>query len=307
MTLDPAVREVRAFNRAYTRLIGLLDYPAALRSPYTLTEARVLYELAQGERVGVAELRAGLGLDAPQTSRILRRFVDRGLVVRERAGRDARYQYVALTEEGRRVQGVLDERSSEAVAGLLAGLGPGELAGLTDALRTVRLALTAGERTREVVLREPGAGELGWIVQAHGELYAREFGWDGDFEALVAGIVADYAGGRDPARERVWIADLDGRPVGCVMCVADAAPDTARLRLLLVTPDARGHRVGTRLVDACIGFARSAGYRELVLWTNSVLGSARRIYRAAGFELVAEKPHRSYGAELVGQDWRLLL
>jgi GNAT superfamily N-acetyltransferase len=158
------------------------------------------------------------------------------------------------------------------------------------------------------MIRELGQpGDLGWVVQVHGETYAAEYGWGGDFEALVARIVADYAAHHDPACERTWIADLGGRPVGTVMCVRDDAPDTARLRLLLVDPEARGHRLGARLVDECVRFARAAGYRELVLWTNSVLTSARRVYERAGFELIAEKPHHSYGADLVGQDWRLAL
>ncbi len=156
-------------------------------------------------------------------------------------------------------------------------------------------------------LREPEPGDLGWIVQAHGALYAREFGWNADFEALVARIVADFAEDHDPLLERVWIAESAGRTVGCVMCVRDEAPTTARLRLLLVDSAARGHGLGDRLVGECVRFARQAGYRELVLWTNDALGAARRIYTRAGFELMAEKPHHSYGADLVGQDWRLVL
>ncbi|MEV6108513.1 helix-turn-helix domain-containing GNAT family N-acetyltransferase [Streptomyces sp. NPDC051940] len=305
--LANAVREVRAFNRSYTRLIGLLDFPAQMRSPYTLTEARVLYELAQSERLPVRTLRAALKLDAPQTSRILKRFKEQGLVVQERGVDDARQQEVMLTGDGRQVQAELDQRSSEAVAGMLRPLSEARLGELVGALRTVRTTLTGRPHGVGPVLREPEPGELGWIVQRHGALYAREYGWDQDFEALVAKIVADYAVSHDPATERTWIAELDGRPVGSVMCVKDDAPGTARLRLLLVEPEARGHRVGARLVDECVRFAREAGYRELTLWTNSVLTAARRIYEAAGFELVAEKPHHSYGAELVGQDWRLIL
>jgi GNAT superfamily N-acetyltransferase len=169
--------------------------------------------------------------------------------------------------------------------------------------------VTRPERTAEpeIRLREPEPGDLGWIVQAHGALYAAEFGWNADFESLVARIVADFAADHDPLLERVWIAELDGRPVGCVICVRDGAPATARLRLLLVDPVARGYGIGDQLVRACIRFAREAGYRELVLWTNDVLTAARKIYTRAGFVLVAEKPHHSYGVDLVGQDWRLAL
>ncbi|MFD3717315.1 GNAT family N-acetyltransferase [Streptomyces sp. NPDC058674] len=159
-----------------------------------------------------------------------------------------------------------------------------------------------------VRLRPPEPGELGWIVQRHGALYAAEYGWNTEFEGLVARVVADFAEDHDPYLERVWIAELEGRPVGSVMCVReDGAPGTARLRLLLVEPACRGHGIGTLLVDAVVAFARSVGYRELVLWTNDVLAEARSRYLSAGFTLVAERPHRSFGAALTGQDWRLPL
>ena len=178
---------------------------------------------------------------------------------------------------------------------------------MTTADQPGRPGPEAARGARAVLLRDPWPGELGWIVQRHGALYAAEFGWNADFEGLVARVVADFAQDHDPHLERVWIAELGGRPVGSVMCVRDDAPGTARLRLLLVEPSARGHGVGRQLVDTVVAFALDVGYRELVLWTNDVLGSARRIYQGAGFTLVAEKPHRSYGADLVGQDWRLSL
>ncbi len=180
---------------------------------------------------------------------------------------------------------------------------------LAEALRTVRAIVSAAEGHRpsaeDVVLRGPAPGDLGWIVERNGALYAAEYGWNAEYEALVARIVADFAADHDPAAERVWIAELDGRPVGCVMCVRDDAPATARLRLLLVAPEARGLGIGDRLVGAVVGFARDAGYRDLVLWTNDVLGAARRIYQRHGFTLTAEKSHHSFGKDLVGQDWRL--
>ncbi|MCQ8191072.1 bifunctional helix-turn-helix transcriptional regulator/GNAT family N-acetyltransferase [Streptomyces rugosispiralis] len=304
--LDLAVDEVRDFNRMYTRLIGVLDYPGQLNTPYTLGEARILYELAQRERTHVSALRERLGVTAAHLSRTLSRFEERGLVTRERHQRDARFQEVLLTTAGRAAAEDLDRRSRTAVTGLLAKLPRNELGRLREALATARGVFT-GPAEPEVRLRGVEPGDLGWIVQRHGAVYAREFGWNAEFEALVARIVGEFGAGHDPARERAWIAELDGRPVGSVLCVRDERPDTARLRLLLVEPEARGRRIGERLVGTCVDFAREAGYRDLVLWTNDVLTSARRIYERAGFELVAEKRHGGYGSPLVGQDWRLAL
>ncbi|WP_262699689.1 MULTISPECIES: bifunctional helix-turn-helix transcriptional regulator/GNAT family N-acetyltransferase [Streptomyces] len=304
--LDLAVDEVRDFNRMYTRLIGVLDYPGQLNTPYTLGEARILYELAQRERTHVSALREHLGVTAAHLSRALSRFEERGLVTRERHHRDARYQEVLLTAAGRAAAEDLDRRSRDAVTRLLAKLPRNEMGRLREALATARGVFT-GPAEPEVRLRGPEPGDLGWIVQRHGAVYAREFGWNAEFEALVARIVGEFGASHDPARERAWIAELDGRPVGSVMCVRDERPVTARLRLLLVEPEARGRRIGERLVGTCIDFAREAGYRELVLWTNDVLTSARRIYERAGFELIAEKRHGGYGSPLVGQDWRLVL
>ncbi|MDI9884587.1 helix-turn-helix domain-containing GNAT family N-acetyltransferase [Streptomyces sp. HNM0645] len=307
-----AVQEIRAFNRFYTNLIGALDYSKHLYTPYTLTESRVLYELAHAPRTDAADLRLELSLDAGYLSRLLGKFERDGLVERAPSEEDSRRQRITLTPRGREATALLDERSREAVGRLLADVPAAEQPRLTEAMRTVRDIL--GEvrpdrrgRSEGPALRDPVPGELGWIVQRHGALYAAEYGWNADFEGLVARIVADFAQDHDPHLERVWIAELDGRPVGSVMCVRDEAPATARLRLLLVEPEARGHRLGERLVGAVVDFAREVGYRELVLWTNGVLTAARRIYQRAGFTLVAEKPHRSYGADLVGQDWRLSL
>ncbi|MDW6062673.1 helix-turn-helix domain-containing GNAT family N-acetyltransferase [Streptomyces sp. FXJ1.4098] len=301
--LDTAIDEVRSFNRLYTRVIGVLDYPGRLHTPYTLSEARILYELAQRERAHVSALRGDLGLTAAHISRTLGRFEEQGLITRERNVRDARHQQVSLTAEGRAAAAELDRKSRESVARLLDRLDRPQLRRLREALATARGVFSgAPERVR---LRAPGPGDLGWIVQRHGALYAKEYGWNGEFEALVARIVGEF--GTDPGYERAWIAELGGRPVGSVLCVRDEAPETARLRLLLVEPDARGFGIGDRLVGACVKFAREAGYRELVLWTNDVLTAARRIYQRAGFELIAERRHHSYGADLVGQDWRLTL
>ena len=276
------VQDVRSFNRFYTNVIGALDYGRRLYAPYTLTESRVLYELAHAPRTDAADLRTQLHLDAGYLTRILNKFEEDGLVERGPSDTDPRRRRITLTAPGREAAALLDERARETVGAMLDTVRP-----------------------EDVVLREPAPGDLGWIVQRNAALYAAEYGFDADYEGLVARIVADYAEDHDPHLERTWIAELDGRPVGCVMCVRDDAPGAARLRLLLVEPDARGLRIGDRLVGALIDFAREAGYREVVLWTNDILGAARRIYRRHGFVLVAEKPHHSFGQDLTGQDWRL--
>ncbi|WP_369389345.1 GNAT family N-acetyltransferase [Streptomyces sp. CG1] len=300
------VQDVRAFNRFYTGLIGALDYGRRLYAPYTLTESRVLYELARVPHLDAVELRTRLDLDAGYLSRILNKFEDAGLIERGPSQSDPRRRRVRLTERGREAAGLLDERARDTVGALLDTVAPADRPRLAEAMRTIQ-DLLGERRTRshEVVLREPGPGDLGWIVQRNAALYAAEYGWNADYEGLVARIVADFAEDHDPHLERVWIAEQAGRPVGCVMCVRDDAPGAARLRLLLVEPEARGHGLGDRLVRAVIDFARGVGYRELVLWTNDVLSGARRIYQRHGFVLVAEQPHRSFGKDLVGQDWRL--
>ncbi|MFJ8533288.1 GNAT family N-acetyltransferase [Streptomyces sp. NPDC093591] len=301
------VHDIRAFNRFYTNVIGALDYSRHLYAPYTLTESRVLYELAHSPRTDAADLRAELSLDAGYLSRILNKFEQDGLIERTASREDPRRRRVTLTARGRETGKLLEERATESVGSLLSTVPAAERPRLAEAMTTVRTILSHGRppRREDVLLREPGPGDLGWIVQRNAALYAAEYGFDADYEGLVARIVADFAEDHDPRLERVWIAELDGRPVGCVMCVRDEAPATARLRLLLVEPDARGLGIGDRLVTAVVDFARDVGYRELVLWTNDVLAAARRIYRRHGFVLAAEKPHRSFGQDLNGQDWRL--
>ncbi|GGX46958.1 GNAT family N-acetyltransferase [Streptomyces chartreusis] len=302
-----SVHDIRAFNRFYTNVIGALDYSRHLYAPYTLTESRVLYELAHSPRTDAADLRTELSLDAGYLSRILNKFEQDGLIERTASQQDPRRRRVTLTARGRETGKLLEERASESVGSLLSTVPAAERPRLAEAMTTVRTILSEGRppRREDVLLREPGPGDLGWIVQRNAALYAAEYGWNADYEGLVARIVADFAEDHDPHLERVWIAELDGRPVGCVMCVRDEAPATARLRLLLVEPDARGLGIGDRLVTAVVDFARGVGYRDLVLWTNDVLSSARRIYQRHGFVLAAEKPHRSFGKDLTGQDWRL--
>jgi DNA-binding MarR family transcriptional regulator/GNAT superfamily N-acetyltransferase len=302
-----AVAAVRAFNRFYTNVIGLLR-GGYLDSPYSLTEVRVLFELSRQEETEAAGLRRSLGIDAGYLSRILARFDAEKLTVRQRSAADGRRQVIRLTQAGRSAFAELDALQTDRTAGLLARLGEPERRQLVEAMRVVRRVLSDGgsaERPRSYLLRPPGPGDLGWVVSRHGALYAQEYGWDASYEALVARIVADYAGRADP-REAGWIAELDGAPAGCVFCMRKD-DRTAQLRLLLVEPAARGLGLGERLAAECLAFARQAGYPQIVLWTNDVLSAARRIYQRLGFELVDSEPHHSFGHDLVGQNWRLSL
>jgi DNA-binding MarR family transcriptional regulator/N-acetylglutamate synthase-like GNAT family acetyltransferase len=303
--MDETVAAVRRFNRYYTNVIGALG-EGHLDTPFTLTEARVLYELAHHDARDVVELRRELGLDAGYVTRILSRFERDGLINRSRSEADARRVVVRLTKLGRGTFATLNRRANRDVSRLIAPLTLGERGQLRHSLATVRTLLDPDGRAGEVVLRAPGPGDLGWIVARNAELYAAEYGWDASYEALVAHIVADFAASQDPAYERAWIADVAGLRAGCVMCVR-ADEDTAKLRLLLVEPAFRGLGVGRRLVDACVAFARDAGYRRMTLWTQSILTAARRIYGTVGFELVESAPHRSFGADLVEETWNLEL
>jgi DNA-binding MarR family transcriptional regulator/GNAT superfamily N-acetyltransferase len=282
-------------------VVGLLR-EGLLRTPYSLTEARVIFELAQREATEVADLRRVLDIDAGYLSRIVARFDADGLVERQRSSSDARRQVVRLTEDGRAAFELLDQRSATEVRALLSGLREEDQRRLVGAMGAIRRVLEGSPAPGSVALRPPAPGDLGWIVHRHGAVYAEEYGWDESFEALVGRIVADYADLRDPERESAWIAELGGEPVGCVLCVRKE-DKVAQLRLLLVEPRARGMRIGTRLVEECIEFARGAGYERIMLWTNDVLEDARRIYERCGFELVEEEQHESFGHRLVGQNW----
>ncbi|WP_062443353.1 bifunctional helix-turn-helix transcriptional regulator/GNAT family N-acetyltransferase [Herbidospora daliensis] len=276
-----AIAEVRAFNRFYTEVIGVLG-PGMHDSPYSLTEARVLYELGQTlQPMETGDIRRALGLDAGYLSRLLTRLETDGLVTRERAGHDARRQVVALTEAGRGTYTELDEKSAAQVAGLLDGADVPRLLGSMAAIREI---LGGGPRGDALVIRPPRPGDLGWVVQRHGAIYVREQGWGADFEALVARVCADFLDTRADPGQAAWIAEIDGRPAGCVFCTRKDG-ETAQLRLLLVEPWARGRGVGARLVEECLRFAADAGYTRIRLWTRDVLTSARRIYKAAGFEV----------------------
>lgn len=301
---NEVVQSLRRFNRFYTLRIGVLRR-GLLGTPYSLTEARVLYELAHRPGLVAAELGQDLELDRGYLSRILGQFERKRLVARRTSKRDGRRQHLRLTAAGRRAFAEMDRRSTDQAARLTGHLGRTEQRRLQGLLGEIQRLLSCGEAKAvpgQVILREPQPGDFGWVVERHGALYAGEYGWDVGFEALVARIVADYAGKHDPAREKAWIAELDGQPVGCVFLVRESDA-VAKLRLLLVDPSARGHGLGRRLVDECVGFAERAGYRKIALWTNSVLHAARRIYEASGFRLVREEPHRSFGPDLVGQFW----
>jgi DNA-binding MarR family transcriptional regulator/N-acetylglutamate synthase-like GNAT family acetyltransferase len=308
---ESTIARVRAFNRFYTRVIGVLD-ERHVGSPYSLTEARVLYEMARGglaDAAGaceVVELRRRLNLDAGYLSRVLTRFEDAGMVGRTRSSVDGRRQAVTLTETGRATFAELEQQASDAIEALVGELGEDARRRLVGAMAAIREILEPTTERRTVVLRPPEPGDLGWVIERNAAIYAHEYGWDASYETLVARIVTDYAERHDARREAAWIAEVGGDRVGCVFCVA-ADATTAKLRLLLVEPDARGLGVGGRLVDECLRFARRAGYTRITLWTNDVLRSARRIYQRAGFELVDSAPHYSFGHDLVGQTWERAL
>ncbi len=304
LSLDEQIAAMRRFNRFYTRRIGVLD-EGHLHSGFSLAEVRVLYELANRRDPTATGLGRDLALDAGYLSRMLRGFESRGLVERVASPADARVQLLRLTDGGRATFAELDERANADVAALLHTLGDEQRRRVVDALGTVESLLDPrAEPDPPYVLRAPRPGDYGWVVQRHGVLYAQEFGWDERFEALVAEVIAGFVRNRDPAWERCWIAERGGQNVGCVFVVRKS--DTvAQLRLLLVEPSARGLGLGKRLVRECTSFAREKGYRSIVLWTNSVLETARHIYQAEGYRLTAEETHDSFGTELVGQFWEL--
>lgn len=304
--LDRRIEAVRRFNRFYTRRIGVL-HQGLLDTPFTLTEARVLYELAHRDRPTATELGADLDLDAGYLSRVLRGLEKRRLIRKQRSDADGRQSLLELTEPGQRAFATLNARSSEEVRAALQALPEAEQERLVGAMCAIENVLDAPpDRTAPYLLRQHQPGDMGWIVHRHGALYAQEYSWDERFEALVASIVAKFIEHYDPKRERCWIAEKDGQIVGSVLLVK-RSQTIAQLRLLIVEPKARGLGIGKRLVAECERFARQAGYRKIVLWTNSVLHAARHIYEEAGYRLTKEEPHRSFGHALVGQTWELTL
>ena len=295
------INAVRRFNRFYTRKIGVLEQHL-LESHFTLTEARVLFELAHRDDALAKDIGAELGLDPGYLSRIVQAFIEKGLLTRKPVPSDRRQFKLALTAKGRQAFAGLDATSHQEVGKMLDELPAGGDQRLVNAMTTIEQLLGEAASRPEAILRAHRPGDMGWVVQQHGLLYAREFGWDIAFEGMVAEIVAQFLKDFDPARERCRIADIGGQQVGSVFLVKHS-DEIAKLRLLLVDPAGRGLGLGKRLVDECITFARECGYRKITLWTQSMLLAARGIYEHAGFVRVATEPHRSFGHDLIGETW----
>ncbi len=299
------IETVRRFNRLYTKRIGVLDYQSLLGSPFSLAEARVLYELAHRPEPAATELGSELGIDPGYLSRILSAFERTGLVRRRRSPRDGRESFLSLTSKGRRTFATLvDARSARATGAMLRALSPAGRSRLARSLDGAGRLLGDSEPGGPVRLRRPGPGDLGWVIHRHGVLYAREYGWDETFEALVAEVAASFLRKFDPKSERGWIAERNGETLGAVFLVRQSKA-VAKLRLLYVEPTARGLGLGARLVSECVAFARRQGYQRIVLWTQSVLGAARHLYANAGFELVEQEKHIRFGHHLVAETWQL--
>jgi DNA-binding MarR family transcriptional regulator/GNAT superfamily N-acetyltransferase len=302
--LEQRITAVRRFSRFYTRQLGLLQ-ESLVDTRFSLTEARVLYELANREQVTASALAADLDMDHGYLSRILRRFGDDGLLMRKRAPDDGRQSLITITAKGRKAFAPLNKGSHDQVAELLARLAPADQERVTGAMATVEALLgapPASPRPPVLLLRQHRPGDMGWVTSAHGALYAREYGWDISFEALVARITAEFIENFDPKRERCWIAEMNGEPVGSVFVVRET-DEIAKLRLLIIDPKARGLGLGRRLVDECLSFAKDAGYASMTLWTQSNLTAARALYRRAGFRLTAQEENHAFGVDLVSETW----
>jgi DNA-binding MarR family transcriptional regulator/GNAT superfamily N-acetyltransferase len=300
------VEEIRSFNRFYTRRIGLLEEHLS-KSPFSLVEARVLYELAKAEPGTAADLCRALDMDKAHLSRVLTRLRAKGLVAAAVSPRHAKHRLLSLSAAGREAFSALDQGARAQMNALLSPLDPSASERLTGAMRTIRSILAAPSGASDVAftLRALHVGDLGFVIHRQAAIYAEEYGWDWTFEGLIAGILDRFVANFDSSKEAAWIAERHGAIVGSIFLVRDDEPSIAKLRLLYVEPSARGLGVGAALTKACIERARGSGYRRLVLWTNDVLVSARRIYQAAGFRLIAEEKHHSFGHDLVGQNWAL--
>jgi len=304
-----SIAAVRQFNRFYTRQIGVLR-KTYLDSPYSLGEMRVLYELARADELTASDIARALDLDAGYLSRLLRNFEKRGLISRKTSKKDGRQSHLALTARGSKLFAPMEERSQRAAGAMLDRLKPSQQAQIVAAMTSIETLLANGQAVKSdtkprYTLREPRAGDFGWVISRHAELYLREHGWGEPFEGLCAQIVADFVNNFDAKCERCWIAELDGENVGCVMLVKDDQPGVARVRLLLVDPKGRGLGLGAQLVDECVRFARSVGYTKITLWTHSVLSAARHVYEKAGFTLTSSEPRHSWGKDVVAEFWDL--
>jgi DNA-binding MarR family transcriptional regulator/GNAT superfamily N-acetyltransferase len=302
--LPTHIESIRRFNRFYTRQIGVLE-EGLVQSPYSLTEARIIYELAHHEQTTAAKLASELKLDAGYLSRILRDFAQRGLIDKQPSETDGRQTVLSLSEVGQGAFALLNSRSRNQIEAMLNGLSVADQNRLTDAMNTIESLLgSTPEHSVPYLLRPHQPGDMGWVVERHGILYNSEYGWDETFEALVAGIVSEFINNFDPKHERCWMAEMNGEIVGSVF-VVKKTDDIAKLRLLIVDPKARGMGIGKRLVDECIRFSRQAGYHKMTLWTNNVLTAARHIYKSAGFQMIEEEPHHSFGYDLISETWEL--
>jgi DNA-binding MarR family transcriptional regulator/GNAT superfamily N-acetyltransferase len=304
--LDSQIAAVRGFSRFYTRKLGIIE-PKLLDSPWTLQEARIIYEIADRQTCTATDLAYGLGLDAGFLSRTLRDLQERQIVARKPSRADRRATELTLTGKGRAAYAELDSRSRSVVATLLERLDAHDRAEVVNAMTTIERKLEpAANAPASFLLRSHRPGDIGWVASRHGALYAQEYGWDISFEALVAEIAAQFIKSYDPAREHCWIAEVGGKPAGSIFLVK-ASDDVAKLRLLLVEKEARGLGLGRALTEQCIRFAREAGYTSITLWTQSILVAARAIYQRAGFRLVKEEKHHSFGVDLVGETWEMKL
>ena len=300
-----SIDAVRHFNRFYTRQIGVLR-PGMVGSPYTLPEARVIYALGRDGQSTATAIGKELSLDLGYLSRLLLSLRRRGLLQAKRAAHDARHQHLTLTDKGRKAFTLIDSRSRDEMAQMLAPLKAKQRGQLVGAMQTVESLLNGDKAPGEIVLREHRVGDMGWVTERHAVLYYEQDGWGAGFEALVAGIVKDFLENFDPKRERCWIAERNGERVGCVFVVNDKGE--ARLRLLLVEPSARGTGLGLRLVEECIAFSREKGYKKLVLWTHSHLTAARAIYAKTGFKKLRKtEVHDTFGPKAVSEFWELKL
>jgi DNA-binding MarR family transcriptional regulator/N-acetylglutamate synthase-like GNAT family acetyltransferase len=304
--LDHKIEAMRRFNRFYTKQIGVL-HEGLLKGPFSLAEGRVLYELAHREKAVATALSNELSLDSGYLSRILRSFKNRGLIGKETSKADGRHSLLSLTRKGQEAFAALNTGAREEIRAMLGGLPPTAQSRLIEAMGTIQNLLGGRpDKKAPYLLRPHQPGDMGWVVHRHGALYAQEYGWDDQFEAVVASIVAKFIQNYDAKRERCWIAEKDGEPVGSVFLVS-RSKKIAQLRLLLVEPSARELGIGARLVSECLRFARQVGYRKIMLWTNAGLDAARHIYEKAGFRLVDKEEHHSFGHDLIGQTWELTL
>jgi DNA-binding MarR family transcriptional regulator/N-acetylglutamate synthase-like GNAT family acetyltransferase len=304
--LDARVEAVRHFNRFYTQKIGILQ-EGLLKSTFSLTQLRILYELAYRERVSAAELCHDLNLDAGYLSRIFADFENRGFIERKPSKEDARQNNIELTKKGRDAFAPLNTRSHEEIAAILSALSSTDQIKLIDAMKTIESLLDDNDEQKpSYILRPHQPGDMGWVIYRHGVLYSQEYGWDEQFEALVASICAKFLQRFDPKRERCWIAEKDGEIVGSVFLVK-RSKNVAQLRMLYVEPSARGLGIGGRLVSECVRFAKQSGYKKIVLWTNSILYAARKIYEAHGFQMTKKESEHSFGHDLVFETWELEL